>query len=133
MPARAFSRTKCLMPDIAKDIHSEHVLICDADGPTLAHERDANDLLSVAFEHGATLVVIPVARLGDDFLRLNTRLAGDVVQKFANYKVRLAIVGDISQQIAQSKALHDFVYEANRGKQLWFVKEMTELEARLAG
>ena len=121
------------MPDIAKDIRSDHVLICDADGPKLAHERDANDLLSAAFEHGATLVAIPVARLGDDFLRLNTRLAGDVVQKFANYKVRLAIVGDISQQIAQSKALHDFVYEANRGNQLWFVKEMAELEARLAG
>ncbi|ARQ02953.1 DUF4180 domain-containing protein [Pseudorhodoplanes sinuspersici] len=121
------------MSDIAKDIHTDHVLICDAEGPKLAHERDANDLLSAAFAHSATLVAIPVARLGDDFLRLNTRLAGDVVQKFANYKVRLAIVGDLSPQIAQSKALHDFVYEANRGQQLWFVKDMAELEARLAG
>ena len=121
------------MPDIVKDIHTDHVLICDADGPKLAHERDANDLLSAAFEHSATLVAIPVTRLSDDFFRLSTRLAGDVVQKFANYKVRLVIVGDISQRTAASKPLNDFVYEANRGQQLWFVKEMTELEARLAG
>ncbi len=120
------------MPDIAKDIHSDHVLICDENGAKLAQERDANDLLSAAFEHGATLVAIPVARLDDDFFRLNTRLAGEVVQKFVNYKVRLAIVGDISPQIAESKALHDFVHEANRGQQLWFVKDMAELEARLA-
>jgi hypothetical protein len=120
------------MPDIAKDIHTDHVLICDADGPKLSNECDANDLLSAAFEHSATLVAIPVERLSDDFFRLNTRLAGEVVQKFVNYKVRLAIVGDISRQIAQSKALHDFVYEANRGQPLWFVKDMAELEARLA-
>lgn len=120
------------MPDIAKDIHSDHVLMCDADGPTLGSERDANDLLSAAFEHSATLVAIPVARLSDDFFRLGTRLAGEVVQKFVNYKVRLAIVGDISQRIAASKPLHDFVYEANRGQQLWFVRDMAELEARLA-
>lgn len=120
------------MPDIAKDIHSDHVLICDADGPKLCNARDANDLLSTAFEHNATLVAIPVERLSDDFFRLGTRLAGEVVQKFVNYNVRLAIVGDITQHIAGSKALHDFVYEANRGQHLWFVNDMAELEARLA-
>lgn len=121
------------MPDLAEDLHTEHVLICDADGPKLGNERDANDLLSAAFEHSATLVAIPVARLSDDFFRLSSRLAGDVVQKFVNYKVRLAIVGDISHRIAASKPLYDFVSEANRGQQLWFVKDMVELEARLAG
>ena len=121
------------MPDLAKDIYSEHVLICDADGQKLSKEGDANDLLSAAFEHNATLVAIPVARLSDDFFRLSSRLAGDVVQKFVNYKVRLAIVGDISQRTAASQPLHDFVYEANRGEQLWFVKDMVELETRLAG
>ena len=120
------------MPDIANDIHSDHVLICDADGPKISNERDANDLLSAAFEHSATLVAIPVTRLSDDFFRLNTRFAGNVVQKFVNYKVRLAIVGDISQWTAASKPLHDFIYEANRGQQLWFVRDMAELEARLA-
>src|SRR5687767_13990341 len=112
------------MSDITKDIHAHHVLICDADGPRLATERDANDFISAAFEHGSTLVAIPLARLSDDFFRLSTRLAGEVVQKFVNYKLQLAIVGDISQQIAASNALRDFVHEANRGRQLWFVKDM---------
>ena len=120
------------MPDIAKDIHADHVLICDPSGPKLARDQDANDLLSTAFEHGATLVAVPVERLSDDFFRLSTRLAGEVAQKFVNYKVRLVIVGDISQRIADSKSLHDFVYEANRGAHLWFVHDMAELEARLA-
>jgi Domain of unknown function (DUF4180) len=45
-------------------------------------------------------------------------LAGEFAQKFVNYRLRLAIVGDISQHLAGSEALCDFVAETNRGNQL---------------
>ena len=61
-------------------------------------------------------VAIPVARLDPAFFQLATRLAGEVAQKFVNYRIRLAIVGDISPQCAQSKALRDFVHESNQGQ-----------------
>jgi hypothetical protein len=117
--------------DLVKDIHGMRVLVCDAHGPVLAAERDGDDILGTAFGEGAEMVAIPVARLSDDFFRLSTKLAGTVVQKFANYQIRLAIVGDVSRWTTSSKPFHDFVYEANRGAQLAFVGDMTALEAKL--
>jgi hypothetical protein len=59
-------------------------------------------------------------------------VAGEVVQKFVNYRLRLAIVGDLTTHLAVSAALRDFVRESNRGRQLWFVADDAELDARLA-
>jgi hypothetical protein len=100
------------------------------EGPQLRSDRDAVDLISEAGGPGANFIVIPIERLADDFFRLETRIAGEVIQRFAMYRVRLAILGDISRHIAESKSLRDFVYESNRGNQCWFV-DRDELGNRL--
>lgn len=115
-----------------RELHGVRVLVCAQMGPLLASERDANDFLSAAWEVDATMVAIPVVRLGSDFLRLDTRIAGGVLQKFVNYGLRLAIVGDISERMSESRALQDFVSESNRGKATWFIADLAELERRLA-
>jgi len=107
------------------------VLTCSTDGKKLRTDRDAVDLIGEALQSGAGMVVVPAERLAEDFFRLRTRVAGEFVQKFVTYGVRLAIVGDISTHLAESSALHDFVYEANRGRDLWFVTTREELEHRL--
>lgn len=109
-------------------IRGRRVLLCAEDGPLLASERDIGDFLGAAWAEAADLVVIPVARLSDDFFRLSTRLAGEVAQKFVNYRMQLAIIGDISRWSAESKALRDFVREANQGQALWFLDDMNALE-----
>ena len=53
------------------------------------------------------------------------------MQKFVNYRRRLAVVGDVSRQLAESSALRDFVREANRGSQLWFLADDGALDDRL--
>jgi len=118
--------------DMIRELHGTIVLICAEDGPPLAAERDINDFLGAAWGAEATMVAIPVARLDPAFFQLATRLAGEVAQKFVNYRVRLAVVGDISAHCAQSKALRDFVYESNQGQALWFVDDLAALEVRLA-
>lgn len=120
------------MDRIAK-LHDTLVLICAEDGPRLESERDIGIFLGAAWDVDAALVAIPVARLSPDFFRLSTRLAGEVAQKFVNYRMRLAIIGDISPWLAESKALRDFVYEANNGEALWFVDDLAALERRLSG
>ncbi|MGA2135550.1 MAG: DUF4180 domain-containing protein [Bryobacteraceae bacterium] len=70
--------------------------------------------------------------MGDDFFKLRTRIAGEFVQKFVTYRVRLAIAGDISGYLEGSSALRDFVVECNRGSQVWFVADAQELQTRLA-
>jgi hypothetical protein len=106
--------------------------VCDADGPKLDGERGATDVIGDAFGSGARLVAIPVECLGEGFLTLSTRIAGEVIQKFVNYGFRVAFVGDVSRQVAASAALRDFVRESNRGRHVWFVSDLAELEARLA-
>jgi len=93
--------------------------------------RDVTDLMSMAWEHRANLVVISAKRLGDDFFRLKTGIAGEIVQKFVNYHLRLAIVGDITRYLEESTALRDFVRESNRGNHIWFVTDLEELGRRL--
>lgn len=118
--------------DSVRDIHGLRVLVCEPDGPPLARESDANTLLSAAWEKQAAMIALPVERIDPAFFRLSTRLAGEVMQKFVNYNMRFAVVGDISAMTAASKPLHDFVYESNLGRMAWFVNDLDALAQRLA-
>jgi hypothetical protein len=119
------------MSDQTYELHGVRVLECAAEGKQLRSERDAVDLVGVAWQHKASFIVIPVARLADDFFQLKTRIAGEMIHKLSTYKLRVAIVGDISRHLEESSALRDFVYETNRGNQVWFVADQVELEKRL--
>lgn len=109
------------------------VFVLDADGPLLDGERAATDVIGEMYGSNARTVAIPLTRLAPGFLELRTRIAGEVTQKFVNYGVRPVFVGDVSQAVAGSDALRDYVRECNRGRQVWFVADLAELEARLAG
>jgi hypothetical protein len=114
------------------ELSGVRVFVADAAGPPLLRDRDAVDLMGEADGVGARFVALPVERCGDDFFRLRTRILGEVMQKLVTYGVRSAIVGDVSRYVAESDALRDFVREANRGRQIWFVATLDELAARLA-
>jgi len=117
--------------DRTYDIGDIRLLECSADGARLARAGEVSDFISAAWEYQATLVAIPVERIADDFFRLRSGLAGEAIQKFVNYRIRLAVVGDISGFIQQSTALRDFINESNRGQHVWFVSDLAELHARL--
>ncbi|GLX52655.1 hypothetical protein Shyhy01_56050 [Streptomyces hygroscopicus subsp. hygroscopicus] len=113
-------------------LHGTRVLRCAPDGPPLDGESAALDLIGDAYGQDAQLVEVPVARIAEDFFRLRSGVAGAVVQKFANYRVRLAVVGDMAAHIDASDALRDFVREADQGDQLWFLTDSDALAERLA-
>lgn len=121
------------MTTTLQTIHDVPVLLCAPEGEAIAHESDALDLIGDAGYQGAAWVVVPVERFDETFFELRTRVAGDVIQKFVQYRVGLAVVGDISGHTTASSALRDFVRECNRGRQTWFVSDMDELRERLAG
>ncbi|HEY4199239.1 MAG TPA: DUF4180 domain-containing protein [Devosiaceae bacterium] len=104
--------------------------LLDADGPVFAREDDALEVIGALYGQDVELVVIPVSRLAPEFFMLGTRLAGLFLQKLRNYQLRVAILGDISAQLAQSAALRNFVYESNKGRQVVFAADRDEL-ARL--
>jgi Domain of unknown function (DUF4180) len=113
------------------EIAGVRAYVCAAEGPLIASERDAADLVGETFSAGVRLVAIPLSRLPPDFLDLRTRLAGAMLQKFVNYERQVAIVGDVSAATARSAALTDFVRESNRGRSVWFVADLEALAERL--
>ena len=104
----------------------------DADGPVIARTDDAMDLIGNASYSGVSLVALPVERLDPEFFRLASGLAGDVLQKFVTYRVRVAVIGDITAHVEASDALRDFVWESNRGEHVWFLPDEAALASKLA-
>jgi hypothetical protein len=117
--------------DEVEDFGGVAVLVLDPDGPKIATERDGTDMIGDAMGADAQWIAVPVGRLSDDFLKLSTGLAGAILQKTVNYRLNVAVVGDVSAQMAVSKPLNDFVGESNRGRHVWFVRDLTELRGRL--
>lgn len=58
------------------------------------------------------------------FSSSGTQLAGEILQKCSNYRIKLAIYGDYSGYT--SKPLHDFIYESNLGNDFFFVSAREE-------
>jgi hypothetical protein len=113
-------------------IHDTLVLMCDAGGGRLACVQDALDLIGDAGYQGARWVVVPAERFDEAFFRLRTQLAGDIVQKFAQYGMGLVVLGDIASRTEASESLRDFVRECNRGHHTFFAADLPALRARLA-
>jgi Domain of unknown function (DUF4180) len=121
------------VPDRVYESSGVRILECAIDGPPLRTDRDAVDLISAAAGANAEWAVVPVSRFDPEFWILRTRLAGDFFQKFVTYGKRIVILGEIPAEFSQSRALHDFVVECNRGRQIWFVKNLDEFRDRLPG
>ncbi|MEV4417942.1 DUF4180 domain-containing protein [Catellatospora sp. NPDC049609] len=118
------------MPGHIEEHHGIGVLVADADGPAVTTVQDALDLIGEAFQ-GAQVVALPAARLTGDFFTLGTGLAGEIMQKFVNYRIRLVVLGDLGRWLERSSALRALVAESNRGEHVWFLADLGELAERL--
>lgn len=104
-------------------VHSEDLIITNA--------QSALDLMAtVKYEAGCSRIIIDKTSVAEDFFKLRTCLAGEILQKYTNYHVKLAIVGDYSGYT--SKPLKDFIYESNNGKDFFFVSTVSEAIERLS-
>ena len=112
-------------------VYGTAVMVCGPDGIPFDTEGAAVDLVGEALGQRAEIVVIPAERLTDVFFHLGTGVAGDIVQTFATYRVRLAIVGDISSRVDDDSALSAWVAESNRGTDVWFCDTFDDFQVRL--
>jgi hypothetical protein len=84
--------------------------------------QDALDLIAESGQHECRTLIISAKNLDERFFDLKTGLAGDILQKFSNYRVRLAIIGDFTGY--KSKNLQDFIRESNRGGFILFCDDV---------
>ena len=98
-------------------IWSEETLITDS--------QSALDLLMTAkYEAETKNIVIDKKLIKEDFFLLSSGLAGEILQKYINYGGRIAIYGDYSHYT--SKPLKDFIYESNKGHDVFFAANEEE-------
>jgi len=84
--------------------------------------QGALDLMaSVMYTDGCDKIMIYKSNITEEFFDLSTRLAGEILQKYTNYNVKIAIVGDFDGYV--SKSLKDFIYECNKGERVFFLKD----------
>ena len=119
------------MGDEVITLGGRQVMLCAPTGDGVDSEAAAIDLIGSLWGQEVDWLVLPTARLGQRFFDLRSGVAGAVIQKFVTYRLRLAIVGDISAELVASAALRDFVRESNDGARVWFVPDLPALEARL--
>ena len=97
----------------------------------ITNPQSALDLAMTAkYGGGAAKLAVDKRLIAEDFFILSTGLAGEILQKFTNYHVKIAIYGDFSRYT--SKPLRDFIYESNRGTGVFFVPTQEEAVRRLA-
>lgn len=99
--------------------------VCISDGQTAL-----DFMMTVHCETGSHSIVINKEAITRDFFVLSTRIAGEVLQKFVNYRFKLAIVGDFSAYT--SKPLKDFIFESNNGRDIFFVSSENDAIEKLS-
>lgn len=90
------------------------------EGLAMQDERGALDLLAQAGELGAQAILLREEHLPPAFFDLSSKLAGDILNKFAVYRFQLAILGDFEKY--QSRSLQAFIRESNRGRVVCFAQ-----------
>ena len=86
--------------------------------------EDGLNLLGDLYYQGFDKIIVHEKNITPAFFNLNTGIAGEILQKFSNYRVRLAIIGDFTKY--NSESINDFIYESNKGRQIIFVTSVTE-------
>lgn len=101
-----------------------------SDETVVATTSDGVDLLGNLYYQDFDRIILHQKNIAPGFFDLKTGIAGEILQKFSTYRVRLAIVGDFSKYMSSS--LQDFIRESNKGKQVNFVHSVEEALQRLS-
>ena len=90
-----------------------------SDNIVLQTVEDAVDLIGNMSYQRFDKLIIHEENIISDFFELKNKIAGNILQKFSQYSMPLAIIGDFEKY--ESKSLNDFIFESNKGNQINFV------------
>ena len=91
------------------------IAVVSGDEVVIVDTQSALDLaMTVKYETGAERIVIDKAVICGEFFILSTGMAGEILQKFMNYHVKVAVYGDYSHYT--SKPLKDFIMSRIMGR-----------------
>ncbi|MBB2145970.1 DUF4180 domain-containing protein [Pedobacter sp. LMG 31464] len=91
---------------------------------------DGLDLLGNLYYSGFDRIVIYEQNITPDFFDLKNGLAGEILQKFSNYRVKLVIVGNFTDYT--TKSIKDFIRESNNGNHINFLPNTADALQKLS-
>lgn len=89
----------------------------------------AQQFLQMMMDSSAEGIIVHQENIDEQFFDLRSGLAGEMLQKVVNYRLRLAIVGDFS--VYESSSLRAFISESNRSNAIAFVPTVDDAIKRL--
>lgn len=95
-----------------------------AEKTIIQNAQDSLDLLGNLYYQGFDKIIIQEQHVVPEFFDLKNGMAGEILQKFSNYRVRLAIIGDFSKYT--KKSIRDFIFESNKTRHICFVDSRAE-------
>jgi len=107
-----------------------NIAVVSSNTPIITDAQSALDfMMTIQHYDNVDRVAINKQALAEDFFQLSTGIAGEILQKFTNYAVKIAIYGDFSMYA--SKSLQDFIGECNRGNHIFFMDDADAAIRRL--
>ncbi len=106
------------------EIKGDLIAVLKSSGMIIRETQDALDLMAEASYMNSQKIILREDQLAPAFFDLKSGIAGDILQKFSTYNVRLAIVGDFSKYT--SKSLKDFIFESNKYGRINFLYSLEE-------
>lgn len=106
-------------------LREKEIAVVSSNEKIITDTQSALDLvMTVKYETGTNKIIMEKRNIADEFFVLSSGMAGEILQKFINYHIKIAIYGDYSKYT--SKPLKDFIYESNKGKDVFFVSTLDE-------
>lgn len=96
----------------------------------IMNTQDAFDIMVDIYYQDIGKIILHEKNITAEFFNLKSGLAGEILQKFSNYRVQLAIVGEFSKY--KSKNLNKFIFESNKNRHINFVSTVEDAKIRLA-
>lgn len=112
------------MKIVTHTIGNTNVAEIIADSLVIVKAEDGLDLLGNLYYQGFDKIILHKKNITADFFDLKTGMAGEILQKFSNYRIQLVVVGDFSG--FTSTSLQDFMYESNKGRHVNFLPSTSE-------
>lgn len=111
--------------------NNQTIVVVTSAEPPIATSKDAIGLIEVCIEHRAGLLAVHAEALSEDFFKLRTGVAGEILQKFVNFSLRAAIVAADGSLI--KGRMKELLAESNRGNSFRVFASQDEAENWLAG
>jgi len=87
--------------------------------------NNVQNFLDIVANSPSRNIILHKENIIPKFFDLKTKIAGDILQKASNYRIRIGIVGEFES--IKSKSLRDFIYESNKTGEIVFKENIEDI------